>query len=125
MSNTRGGVWEFEIEGPLVAAVRTTSRQKWVCPRWKKYVAFKERVRLLASSKGIPEVLEHNDEVRVEIDVRWRLRARADGDNIIKGIIDAIFFQDRRVLGIIYSSQEHEGCEGASVKITLMREDRK
>ena len=116
-------IWQFEIEGPLVAAVRTTSRQKWVCPRWKKYVAFKERVRLIASSKGIPEVLEKNDEVRVEIDVRWRLRARADGDNIIKGIIDAIFFQDRRVLDILYGSQEHEGCEGATVKVTLLREE--
>ena len=117
-------IWEFEIEGPLVAAVRTTSRQKWVCPRWKRYAAFKKQVRLLASLEGIPEVLERNDEVRVEIDVRWRLRARADGDNIIKGIIDALFCQDRRVLGIIYKSQEQEGCEGASVKITLMREDR-
>ena len=110
----------FTIDGPLVGAVRTTQRQKWVDPRYKKYQAFKERVRLIANAAGVPDEIPKDGSASVFIRIHWEKRARADCDNVGKSFLDALWKNDRRVLKLTIEAIEHEGREEATVVVGLV-----
>ena len=118
--------YSFNIPDIIMGAVRTTQRQKWVDPRYKKYKAYKILVRSLADQKGVPDTLDKDSSCAVDITAHWIKKQRCDGDNVIKGILDAIFKNDKRVLYINYRAIENTGKETANVKIhiTQPRKDR-
>lgn len=110
--------YNFRIPGPLVGAVRTTQRQKFVDPRYAKYNAFKRTVRLLANRAGVPHEL-NGKSATVRITAFWRKRQRVDGDNAIKSVLDSLWKQDRRVLILAYRGVEFAGDECASVEVEV------
>jgi Holliday junction resolvase RusA-like endonuclease len=105
----------FQVDGPLVGAVRTTQRAKWVSKPYQRYRAFKDRVRLLATVAGVPPSLDPKDGVKVRLHASWRLRQRIDLDNVIKAILDSLWLNDRRVVEIQATSAEHTGKETVQV----------
>lgn len=113
--------YTFQVDGPLQAYVRTTQRQKWIDPRYKRYVEWKKAVRLLANLTGIPEELPRDSRAILSVSVMWKNRARLDGDNFIKGILDSLWPQDRRVLELHYIGLEGTDAERASVTVGIVR----
>jgi Holliday junction resolvase RusA-like endonuclease len=109
----------LDLPGPLVGAVRVTQMSKWVNPAYKRYLAFKIRIREEADRVGVPEILLHHAEVSVEMEVHWRLRARCDLDNLIKSLLDGTWKNDRRVLRISASAVEQTGLERLVVRIKV------
>ena len=92
--------WTIEIPGPIVAYTRTTQRAKFVSPAYRKYAAWKKRVRLHATVAGVPEVLEKTREYSVKVFARWKRRPRQDISNVLKGIEDSLWKEDRYVFKV-------------------------
>jgi len=113
--------YTFQVDGPLQGYVRTTQRQKWVDPRYKRYVDWKRAVRLFANLAGIPESLPADSRAVLSIAVTWKRKARLDGDNFLKGILDSLWSQDRRVMELHYMSFEGAEAERASVSVGIER----
>ncbi len=113
-----GHNWLIYAPTPLIGAVRTTQRQKWVDPRWKAYQGWKTAFRLHANREGIPKELRKDSRYSVDILIHWRKRARCDADNLIKAALDALFEQDRRVLDIRCHTDENTGGESMRVSIS-------
>lgn len=103
--------WSFTVDGPIVPYVRTTQRQKFCDPRYKRYQAFKQYVRSIATRSGVPEELEKVSKYAIYVSVRWKQKARSDLDNILKGVMDSLWSQDRRICHIIADSAEYYGKE--------------
>ena len=109
--------YSFYVKGPLVGAVRTTRRQMWVDPRYKRYEAFKREIRLLANTVGVPDEL--TGYASVNIFVEWKRKARVDLDNLAKSALDALWTQDRKVNKLYCDAFENTGVEQMRVCVTL------
>lgn len=109
----------FEVPGPTKGYVHGGSlrfdRQK--AKRYREYDAWREKVRLLANCSQVPDELDPDDAWEVVISIRWNKRAKIDGDGVLKGILDALWGKDRRVLFGRYASIEHTGEECVQVKV--------
>jgi hypothetical protein len=57
MIKTNPRVYTLELDR-IVPYVRTTQRQKWVDPRYKRYAAWKEWARYKANLAGWPTALD-------------------------------------------------------------------
>jgi len=95
--------------GPIIGAVRVTQRSKWTSAPWQRYQAFKTRIRILADIQMVPRDLQPDDDVTVEVMAFFNKRARADADNVLKGVVDALFKRDRRVLSLHVKAIENTG----------------
>lgn len=84
-----------------------------------EYVAFKEKVRLLANAAGVPLDCR---EARIRVLIRWRMAARIDGKNVYAAIEDGLFLQDRGVAAGLWSRIENSGEERAEVEVEVARE---
>lgn len=83
-----------------MGAVRSTQRSKWVDPAAKRYSQYKGTVRLLANVAGVPGEIPRGFTAKVALRILWNRRAKADLDNVVKGILDALWRQDRAVAEI-------------------------
>ncbi len=110
--------WKFTIPGRLWGYKQ--GRKEAHRP---ERVQFKENVRLLANVAGVPDVTKPEDEIFLEVYIRWRLKARIDGVNVYKLIEDSLWKQDRGVGGglwLRYLNQKK--AEEAVVIVTGQRE---
>jgi hypothetical protein len=113
--------FSLEMPGPIVAAVRTTFRQKWVDPRYKRYAAWKRDLRIIADARGWPSTLDPKGGYSISVMVYWKRKARSDLDNAgIKNVLDGLFHQDRRVMDIHAKALEHTGTERLSISMVRM-----
>lgn len=110
--------WKGSVEGPLCGYTRTTQRQKFVDPRAKRYEAWKKMVAWEARHQGFPPDLSDGIAYEFSVIVRWRRKARIDLDNIIKGLLDGIWPQDRGILSIHAEAGEHTGEEALWFTLT-------
>jgi len=108
----------FSVENPM-GAVRTTQRQKLVDPRAKRYEAYKRRVRLVANLAGVPDEIGKDERAVVEIEVCWEKLPKCDLDNAVKGLLDALWKQDRRVKEIHAIALEDCETDIADVTVTI------
>jgi hypothetical protein len=112
-------MWSFEVTEQLQGYVRTTQKQKWVDPRYKRYLGWKGLIRLLANVAGVPDELPRDSRAVVSCAVTWNRKARLDGDNFLKGILDSLWRQDRRVMELHYAAFEGAGKERAVITVGL------
>ena len=99
----------FTVPGQPMGYVRTTQRQRWVDERWKRYAMFKRSVEMIARSADREKRLaplgafDHKWFIEIEIwyhsDAAGGRYKRPDPTNVLNGIIDAIFTEDRNVVG--------------------------
>lgn len=57
------------------------------------------------------------ESVSVGVSVSWKKKQRSDLDNVVKGILDALWKNDRRVLFLHAEAQEHTGEESAIITV--------
>ncbi len=103
--------------GPIVPYVRTTQKQKFVDPRYRKYHQWKAAFRLWANIQGFPEELDLEKSYHLDVRIWIKGRTRSDLDNNFKAIADALFKQDRRIIDIRASIVEKSDKE--AVEVTL------
>lgn len=106
-------------DGSMVPCVRTTQKQKFVDPRYQKYHQWKRSFRLWANTQGFPEDLDLAKSYHIDITIRLKGRTRYDLDNAIKGVLDSLFKQDRRIIQIEARILERDSVESVEV---LLRE---
>lgn len=111
--------YEFTIDAPLMGAVRTTQKQKFIDPRYAKYSQYKNRVRFLGNAAGIPPEIHSDQSIGIFILATWKNAQRIDADNVIKGILDALWSNDRRVVNITYRGEEFGLIEAAFVTVEV------
>ena len=102
-------VWEMHWPDKVHPYVRTTQRQKFVDPRYKKYSNFKRSFRLWANTQGFPEDLDPEKTYSLVVNIHLKGKATCDLDNQAKSIMDSAFPQDRRILNLTISAWEHSG----------------
>lgn len=111
--------YTFSVDEPLVGF--TVHAQPWT-DKAKRYVAFKNRVRLFANVAGVPGEIPENHRAIVTISVAWKKKARIDLSNILKAVEDGLFVKDRAIGEIHAIKQQHTGMERVSVTVSLERE---
>ena len=108
----------YSLEFPIIVPYcRTTQRQKWVDPRYKRYAAWKRDLRIIADARGWPTRLNPDWLYKFGIVVSWTKRAHADLDNVVNWFLDALFKQDRRILRIDAEAVENTGRENLSMSL--------
>lgn len=107
-------IYAFEMEGPLLAYRAGLNRV--FDPGYKR---FKEAIRLIANTHCIPD--EVGDKlITVYTKIYWKKSARLDGSNFLKAAEDALFRQDRKLIGGGWSMQENTGhTERAEIIVTV------
>ena len=111
--------YALTVPGPVRGAVRTTQRAKWVDPAYARYRAFKTTIRLYANQAGIPIALRSDQSACVRLSVNWVGRQRCDLDNVLKGLLDALWANDRRVTEIVGTTRENTGDESISIEVEI------
>lgn len=112
----------FEIPGPVCGYVHggRLRMDRAKAKRYRRYDEWRDKVRLLANCAGIPDEIGGDDVWSVSLGIYWERRARIDGDGILKGVLDALWTRDRRVLFGRYSTTEYAG-EPECVRITVRK----
>jgi Holliday junction resolvase RusA-like endonuclease len=113
------GTWQLEVPGPVrgfIVHARPWSKAA------KDYCAWKVAVRLHANVAGVPEEIPAGYRAHIHLDVTWRLRARIDLSNVLKGVEDSLFKRDRGIVEIHAVSRQYVGEEKATVTVRLERE---
>lgn len=110
------GTWQVIVGEPLVGFV--VHAAPWT-KKAKAYVAFKQRVRVLANVAGVPSDIPAECSATLHVAIAWRKRARIDSSNILKALEDGLFKQDRGVEKIVCDRFEHTGKEEVSVIISF------
>jgi hypothetical protein len=106
-------VKSFEISGPLHGYRAGLNRV--FDPKYKR---FKEMIRLVANTKGVPSEITPGTRVGIIVDIYWKKKARIDGSNIFKAVEDAIFSQDRGLGFGSWSMTENAGGEFIEVTVS-------
>ena len=107
--------------GKIHPYVRTTQRQKWVDPRYKKYQVFKSAFRAAGNCAGMPIVLDKDKAYRLICNLYTEGASRADLDNLVKGIMDALWEQDRMIKEIWAKLHEHKDEDHTTVCLEVIQ----
>ncbi len=107
--------------GPVHPYVRTTQRQKWCDPRYKKYQAFKTAFRLAGNCAGMPNVLDKGLSYRLICNLYTEGAARYDLDNALKGIMDALWAQDKQIKEVWAKLHEHKAEDHTTVCLEVIQ----
>lgn len=85
----------------------------------KRYVKFKQRVRLTANLAGVPDEIPDGMEASIYITVFWEKAAHCDLDNLIKALTDSCFKRDRMVAQVSARRALNQEREAAIVYVTF------
>jgi len=87
-------LYKFEVPGEPRGYTSTTSRDKGVSARYRKYADYCKRVREFASGAGVPIPLTASEDIPLYIRVvaYYRNGVHCDVENSRKGAIDALFY---------------------------------
>lgn len=119
MEEDMAGVWQFQVQEPLVGFC--VHARPW-SDTAKRYVGFKNKVRLFADMAGVPQEIPAGYRASVHVDVAWKKLARIDLSNIQKAVEDGLFKRDRGIGEIHATRHLHVGTEGATITVKLERE---
>lgn len=101
-------------EGNAVPYTRVVGQALWTAPAkrysdWKQYVQHNFLVALDEKHRGIcsvaifhhkkPIILLNDQMAEMNIMIYWANELHGDPDNVWKGIADALFFQDKHIMG--------------------------
>lgn len=87
-------LFKFEVPGNPCGYTTTTSRDKGISKRYRKYKDYCKRVREYASAAGVPIPLEADRDAPLFIKIKayFRNGVHADVENVRKGCVDALFY---------------------------------
>lgn len=107
-------VFKFSVPEPLCGFI--VRAQPW-SKIAKRYVAYKDGVRLMANVVGIPDAIPEGQQAIITLTIYWRKRARIDCSNILKALEDAIFIKDRGISEAHVVRIQHTGNERMEVTV--------
>jgi hypothetical protein len=96
----------FEIPAPLYGY--RASLRRALEPA---YIAFKDKVRLLANAARVPPAIPKGGRAELFVQIFWKREARIDGKNVYAAVEDGLFTQDRKVMDGRFRYQEHAASE--------------
>ena len=100
----------FTVPGPLYAYRRLRDHGGY-----RQYALFKIRVLALAMQRGWRRMETSKDQTRrIDMTIHWKKGPRIDLSNVLKGIEDALFSQDRWITCAVvqvYVNQPEEQVE--------------
>lgn len=94
-------VLKIDLKENAVPYKRTTQKAKWLDKDYKKYQAFKEFLKCeFAKQNKIysHQVLDVKKTYEFKLKIGFKNKKHGDADNIVKGILDALFKSDKNVL---------------------------
>lgn len=94
-------VLKIDLINNPVPYKRTTQRAKYKDEEYKRYRAFKELLKWeFRKQNKVPsnEALNKNKHYEFSLKIGFKNRSHGDGDNIVKGVLDALFENDKNVL---------------------------
>lgn len=89
---------DLELEHNAIPYVRTTQKQKWVSKPYKRYQEWKERlyIEFIKQNKKAPiNIFKPKKKYFLDCFAVHKNLSFADGDNILKGVNDALFKDDK------------------------------
>jgi len=99
--------YRWEVKGPVRGYVHGMVKlDRAKAKRKREYDAWKSLVRFTANTAGVPSEIASSESWAVCVVAEWTGRARIDGDGVLKGVLDALWKRDRRVLIGEYRSVE-------------------
>lgn len=107
-------------DGNPIGYHRTTQRAKWA-PEHQRYEAWKEHVQQACNRSGYtdqnnlnikPIKLTPKQKARVDIEIEYASEAQPDNDNVFKGILDALFVNDKYVTAGSFVSKQSKTRQG-------------
>jgi len=129
--------FKFIVEGQPVPYTRTTQKQKWVDKRWQKYIDYRAKIQVaffksvethpmkkyFATSMVTKNKPLDTKETKIYVSIKmfFANRQHGDPDNIMKGILDALFVSDKYCAGT-FDFEYDKDAPRVEVKIELMKE---
>lgn len=114
----------FRVPGRPVPLPRTTRRKQWTDPAWARYLGWRDAVAWSAKVAGVRPM---EGEVEFAAVVRMPDRRRADADNILKGLLDALngvaWRDDSQVTRLTMEVVRGAGVAEAGADIVIMRRE--
>jgi len=96
----------FTVYGQPVPYKRTTQNSKWTDANYKRYQCYKDAIVLafLEQCEGNwnhikPLTTVRGQKTKVELMIYFKNFAHGDSDNVMKGLLDALFECDKYVSG--------------------------
>ncbi|OCX42296.1 crossover junction endodeoxyribonuclease RuvA [Campylobacter ornithocola] len=96
---------KLELKNNPVPYKRTTQRAKYTSKDYKKYQDFKDllRVEFLKQNKlAYFKAFDIKKTYEINLKIGFKNKRHGDGDNILKGVLDALFVDDKNVLRANY-----------------------
>jgi len=106
---------QFIVLGPPIPFTRTTTKSKFVSKQWQRYAEYKDKIvaSFLDSISDANEkrcywnnyqtygkpILYNEDKIYVLSEAYFKDKRHGDMDNINKGALDALFINDKLVVG--------------------------
>lgn len=120
--------------GNPIPYLRTTQASQWTdkavrYQEWKGYVVG-EYIKALEKIENRKELEKYHDlsklkpiantgeKIHMRLQITWGNKAHADSDNVFKGIADALFINDKFLVGEFDYEYGEKGA-GGQVKITI------
>lgn len=87
-------LYKFEVPGDPRGYTTTTSRDKGMSKRYKKYKDYCRKVREYAAASGVPIPLDADKDspLLIKTFAYFRNGVHCDPENVRKGVVDAMFY---------------------------------
>ncbi|CAM4033797.1 hypothetical protein [Campylobacter armoricus] len=96
---------KLELKTNPVPYKRTTQRAKFVCKDYLKYLEFKKYLQIeFRKQNGISpnQAFDFKKQYEFSLKIGFKNKCHGDGDNVLKGVLDALFENDKNVLKADY-----------------------
>lgn len=120
---------EFIVMGRPVPAVRTTGRQKYICPYYKRYQIYKDHFREVATSTKRLDgfVLFKENYISFSAKAYIKGKRRMDVDNLLKSFMDAcnetVWVDDSQVVKAYVEKNSVASSEEERVEVKINTSD--
>lgn len=128
---------EFTVQGDPVGKIKLTRGQQWT-PAAQNYAGYKKAIqaaiqpalvvaaldlretdpmKLMKGERYLKPISSKAPKIRVDVFCHFRDEHHPDPSNVLETINDAIFVDDKHVMG--FFDFDHEGKTGASVDVKI------
>lgn len=94
-------ILKIDLKSNPVPYKRTTQRAKFVSKDYLKYLEFKKHLQMEFLRQNKVQCFKALDEKKfysIELKIGFKNKKHGDADNIVKGVLDALFTNDKNVL---------------------------
>ncbi|SUW99751.1 Endodeoxyribonuclease RusA [Campylobacter jejuni subsp. doylei] len=93
-------ILKIDLKSNAVPYKRTTQRSKFVCKDYLKYLDFKKLLQMefrIQNDRSCFQALDKQKNYKFSLKIGFKDKKHGDADNIVKGVLDALFTNDKNV----------------------------